>query len=215
MQRHISQPCLFLLRDDKGFTQELKRESMQEGDKKPQIRSFQCYAKLRSSRLSSLSDKRWDLVNEATASLASGNCSINLHARQIKGGCGWLTWMTGAPVRPLPDCTNTQREALCEIPNSSGEIERPREALGAPQGPLGGLNSEALELSDRLMKEPGLPVLLYPRRLPQPTAALISFSKHTEAALSRGSAVRGGWGGAQERQLRVDLLIVLRRSNDL
>lgn len=35
------------------------------------------------------------------------------------------------------DCTNTQREALCEIPNSSGEIERLREALGGPQGPLG------------------------------------------------------------------------------
>lgn len=48
-----------------------------------------------------------------------------------------MIWMTGPTDWPLPDHPNMQRKALCEIPNSSGEIERLREALGGPQGPLG------------------------------------------------------------------------------
>lgn len=52
---------------------------------------------------------------------------------------------------------------MCEIPNSSGEIARLREALGGPRGARWWwwLNSEALELSDSLVKGPGLPVPLH------------------------------------------------------
>lgn len=122
-----------------------------------------------------------------------------------------MMWMTGPTDRPLPDCTNTQREALCEIPNSSGEIERLREALGAPTGLWGWRNSEASELSGSLMKEPGLPFSFTPAgSLTQP------LHSYLLANLPR-PLLRSTWGGAgpQERQLRVHLLIVLRRSNDL